>query len=150
MDSYREIENLVYRYAELIDQGNLKAWASLFAHADYCGQNGEVLATGTDAVHALQASFLRLYPDTGTPKTKHITTNVIIEVDDAGQHARSRSYFTILQATDELPLQPICAGRYKDEFHRVQGAWCFKSRQIILDHLGDLSKHLLQDVPAFD
>ncbi|HIG61839.1 MAG TPA: nuclear transport factor 2 family protein, partial [Gammaproteobacteria bacterium] len=30
MDSYREIENLIYKYAELIDSGNLEDMAQLF------------------------------------------------------------------------------------------------------------------------
>ncbi|NNC55123.1 MAG: SnoaL-like domain-containing protein, partial [Pseudomonadales bacterium] len=65
MNSEREIENLVYRYAELIDQGMLEEWAALFEHADYCGQDGSVLAHGAKDVYTLQCSYLRIYPDTG-------------------------------------------------------------------------------------
>lgn len=144
MDSAREIENLVYRYAELIDSGDLRAWSGLFEHADYCGQDGSVLAHGAEAVYQLQSGYLRIYPDTGTPKTKHVTTNVTIEVDEAAGVANSRSYFTIMQATEELPLQCVCAGRYSDVFEKYAGHWRFKSRQIILDLLGDLSRHLLK------
>ncbi|NNC54627.1 MAG: SnoaL-like domain-containing protein, partial [Pseudomonadales bacterium] len=113
---------------------------------DYCGQDGSMLAHGAKDVYTLQRSYLRIYPDTGTPKTKHVTTNVSIDVSEAENSATSRSYFTIFQATDELALQPITAGRYSDVFERVSGAWRFKSRQIIIDLMGDLSKHLLQDV----
>ena len=60
----------------------------------------------------------RLYPD-GTPGTKHVTTNLIIEIDDQATGAAARSYFTVLQAVPGLPLQPILAGRYRDRFQRA-------------------------------
>ena len=43
--------------------------------------------------------------DDGTPKTKHVTTNAIIEVDDDAGTATSRANYAVTQATDELPLQ---------------------------------------------
>lgn len=43
-----------------------------------------------------------------------MTTNLGIEVDEAGGTAVARSYFTALQALPDLPLQPIVSGRYDD------------------------------------
>jgi hypothetical protein len=40
------------------------------------------------------------------------------------------------------PLQPIVAGRYLDRFARVDGAWRFAERRILVDLVGDLSRHL--------
>jgi hypothetical protein len=45
--------------------------------------------------------------DDGTPRTKHVTTNITINVDDAAGTATSRAYFTVLQALPGLALQPI-------------------------------------------
>ena len=84
---------------------------------------------------------------TGTPKTKHLTTNVIIEVD--GNQAGARSYFTVIQATDALPLQPIIAGRYHDTFARKNERWQFGAREIFVDHIGDCSAHLLFGAEEF-
>jgi hypothetical protein len=36
-DAAREIENLVYTYAELLDAGDLDGVAALFAHGRICG-----------------------------------------------------------------------------------------------------------------
>jgi hypothetical protein len=47
--------------------------------------------------------------DDGTPRTKHITTNLAIEVDEEAGTAVSRSYFTALQALPDLALQPSSA-----------------------------------------
>ena len=49
----------------------------------------------------------------------------------------------MLQQTDEVPLQPIVAGRYHDEFDRVDDQWRFARRTMFVDLVGDLSKHLL-------
>ena len=143
MDSYRAIENLIYTYAELIDAGELAALAELFSHAEFIGPDGEVASRGAGEFLTLMDKAVRIYAETGTPRTSHVTTNLIIEVDEAADSASARSYFTVLQATDELPLQPIIAGRYRDTFTRVENCWRFSARQSIPELFGDLSQHLL-------
>jgi hypothetical protein len=49
----------------------------------------------------------------------------------------------VLQSTDEMPLQVIITGHYRDTFHRVDGQWWFESRTMYVDQAGDLSQHLL-------
>jgi hypothetical protein len=86
-----------------------------------------------------------VYPD-GTPRTKHIITNVVIDVD--GERACARSYATVFQQTDELPLQPIACGRYVDRFERVSGAWRFADRLVTGFLLGDRSQHVVWHADA--
>jgi 3-phenylpropionate/cinnamic acid dioxygenase small subunit len=148
ISSDRAIENLLYTYAERIDSGDLEGVASLFAHG--CIKPGpdagpEAVARGRDAVLKMYQDATRLYPD-GTPRTRHLTTNAIVEVDDGADRASARSYFTVLQQTEALPLQPIIAGRYHDTFHRIQGAWWFDTRIMLVDLLGDLKQHLLYEL----
>ena len=140
-DSAREIENLVYTYAERIDAGDLAGVAELFRHGRIEAAPG-VIVEGADKVRRLYESSTRLYED-GTPRSRHVTTNVIIEVDDDAGTAAARASYVVFQQTDELPLQPIIAGRYRDTFHRVDGEWCFDTRQMFVDLTGDLSRHLL-------
>src|SRR5205085_1672733 len=82
---------------------------------------GRITAEGTDTVRsgrdeilAMYRQTTRIHEDTGTPRTKHVTTNLIIDVDDESDTARARSYFTVLQAAPGLDLQPVIAGRYHD------------------------------------
>ena len=146
MDSCREIENLINIYAELIDSGDLEGVARLFTHADFLDANGKIVAVGAQEFHTLQRRAVRIYADTGTPRTVHVTTNVIISVDEAAASATARSLFTVFQATEKLGLQPIIAGRYRDSFERIEGNWRFRQRQSIPELYGDLSKHLLFEV----
>ena len=67
----------------------------------------------------------------------------MIEVDDEAGTATAQTYYTVLQATDELPLQPIITGRYRDTFHRLEGSWWFDTRTMYVDQAGDLGYHLL-------
>ena len=138
-DDGREIENVIYAYAERIDAGDLAGVAALFRDGRLEAAPGVVIE-GVDQVRGMYESATRLYDD-GTPRTKHVTTNVAVKVD--GDRATARSYYTVFQQTDELALQPIIAGRYHYTFHRVDGRWCFDTRRIHIDLKGDLSHHLL-------
>ena len=87
----------------------------------------------------------RIYKETGTPCTKHITTNIIINVDNEAATADSRSYYSVIQATRDFSLQPIIAGRYHDTFILEDGKWHFSKRIMFVDLMGDCSAHLLID-----
>jgi len=146
VDSARKIENLLYTYAERIDAGDLDGVAELFTHGRIHGVEGggpETVFEGPERIRALYGRTTRIHEDTGTPRTKHVTTNAIIEVDDEAGTASSRSSYVVLQATQELPLQVIITGRYGDTFHRIDGRWWFDTRTMYVDHMGDLSHHLL-------
>lgn len=91
---------------------------------------------------ALWRRHVIIYPD-GTPRTKHVVSNPIVEIDATGQRAKVRSYYSVYQATEGFPLQLIAAGRYQDEFERHEGRWRFAYRDYTLfDLQGDLSHHL--------
>jgi ketosteroid isomerase-like protein len=143
-NSYQAIKNLIYTYADRIDAGDYAGLAQLFEHAVITAEAMDDPIQGSDNVEAMYAASTRLYPDTGTPKTKHVTTNVIIEVDEASDTATARAYYTVMQAiAGSLALQPVIAGRYRDEFERVDGVWRFSRRHMYIDLVGDLSQHLL-------
>jgi len=147
-DARAAISTLIYTYAERIDAGDFEGVSKLFADAVVTAEGG-IECRGSDEVLAMYTGATRRYEDDGTPKSKHVTTNLIIEVDEAAGTAACRSYFTVLQAVPgQLPLQPVCAGRYRDTFVRADGGWRFASRHMIMDLVGDLSRHLLMDLPA--
>jgi 3-phenylpropionate/cinnamic acid dioxygenase small subunit len=147
-DSRREIENLLYRYAEAIDRGDFARVAQILGHAAVSGPDGNAGPIGPDFIRQMYEKTTRLYDDDGTPHTRHVTTNAIIEVDEDAGTATSRSYFTVFQALPELPLQPIVAGRYHDAFERVDGAWRFSARKMMPEHFGDMSHHLMIELPG--
>lgn len=146
-DHDRQIENLLYRYAEAIDAGDYTAVGQLFAHGRICAPDGTPIAEGAAAVTALYEATTRRYPDDGTPKTRHMITNPLIELGpgDPPATATARSRFTVYQATEALPLQPIIAGDYADTFEWAEEGWRFVERIMRPALYGDLSQHLLID-----
>ena len=138
-DAAIAIPNLLYTYADMMDAGDFLSAARLFRHGHIVA-GGHTIA-GDEAIAALWRDHVRLYPD-GTPRTRHITTNPIIEMSEDGQSATCRSQYIVLQQTDDFPLQPIITGRYRDSFARIDGKWCFIERIYAqIDLVGDTSAH---------
>jgi len=137
--SCRAIENLIGTYAELVDDGDFAGLGTLLADATFTGSGAPV--SGPDAIEKMFRDMLIVYDD-GTPRTKHVTTNVLIEADEEAGTAVSRAYFTVLQALPGLALQPIVSGRYRDRFNRRDGQWRFAERRVRVDLAGDVSHHL--------
>ena len=140
------IPKLMYTYAERIDAGDFAGVADLFAHATLSFEGFGDAVTGRDAIEALYARTTRRYED-GTPKTKHVVTNLIVDAAEDDTSATSRSYFTVLQAVPgALALQPVIAGRYRHTFELVEGRWRVVGMHIIIDLMGDLDHHMLFDL----
>jgi ketosteroid isomerase-like protein len=141
-DAERSIELLIYTYAALVDEGDLEGVADLLADATIGIDGVEEGLRGRDRIGDLLRSTIRLHED-GTPGTKHVTTNVRIELGPSGDTAVARSYFTVLQAVEGFALQTVVAGRYRDRFERRDGGWAFVERRFSTDLVGDVSRHLL-------
>ena len=138
-NDYFSIQKLIFSYAYLIDKGDLSRMSSLFSRADVYFPDGQVCSADPLMVEKAFADFVRIYPD-GTPRTRHLTSNVII--DPAGDNqATASSYVMVFQQTDELALQPIIGGDYHDEFSKDGDHWYFTKRVIGNDLFGDLGVH---------
>ncbi|MFI7610399.1 nuclear transport factor 2 family protein [Nonomuraea terrae] len=137
--SGRQIENLIARYSELVDDGDFAGVGDLLAHAVYRGSGAPL--GGREAIERWFRDTLIVHPG-GTPRTQHITTNIAVELDDHADTARARSYVTVLQALPGRPPQVIAAGRYHDRFERHDGTWRFMERRVDIRLAGDLSGHL--------
>ena len=138
-DDYFAIQKLIHTYPYHLDRGEIEAMASLFEHATVHFPSQPPIERDVAAIARAYRDFLRIYPD-GTPRTRHVMANVIIEPDGPGC-ARATSCVMVFQQTAELPLQPIIGGDYQDRFQNVDGAWRFIERRIRNDQFGDLSAH---------
>ena len=122
-----------------MDDSDFAGLGRLLAHATFTGSGAPV--SSPDAIEKMFRDMLIVYED-GTPRTKHVTTNVAIEVDEKAGTAVSSAYFTVLQALPGLALQPIVSGRYRDRFEQSDGRWRFAERRVRVDLVGDVSRHL--------
>lgn len=128
---------LMAEYCDSIDRGDLDGCAALFRGGRW-GIAGD-LAEGEAAVRALLAN-VTLYK--GVPLTRHLMSNVLIEVAADGNQASARSCLMVMQGVPpDFPLQAIFIGTYHDVFVCEQGQWRFRERVIYPNLVGDLSRH---------
>jgi ketosteroid isomerase-like protein len=145
--AHEQIRNLLGRYCERMDAGDFAGLAALFADGQLADDAGNVFATGADQMQAMWEGQTKLYD--GSPRTRHITANPVIDVDDTGGTATCSSSYVVFQGVDDFAFQPIVSGRYNDRFARNDdGSWRFTERRYAVDHVGDLSHHLNFDVRA--
>lgn len=138
MSAHEAVRALHGLYTEAMDAADWTTVGELFARGRLTGPDGATVAEGGAGVRDLYSSMVLLHD--GSPRTRHITANAVIEVD--GDTATSRAAFVVHQQLDGAPLQAICAGRYLDRFSCTDGSWHFVERQFHLDQVGDLSGHL--------
>ena len=138
MGDVDDITALVHSYAERLDRGDLDGVASLFEHATWRSEaTGEVY----EGAAQVRKVYDRVVLYDGTPRTKHLITNLTVRVDPGGETASGRCYFTVLQGiTPGEPIQVILAGRYVDRYQKGD-AWSFADRLFIADLIGDQSRH---------
>jgi SnoaL-like domain len=128
------------RLAELLDLVDIDGLATLFTKATVRTHGSEQELRGADAVKQLIQGSVHLYE--GIPSTKHVVTNIIVEIGDDRRSATARSYWTAFQARPELPLQPILAGRWHDGLERGDDGWHIVERVIYVDLVGDVRFHI--------
>ena len=147
MSDRTAITDLIYHYAELIDAGDFDGLGRLLGRASFGGPRTPTVS-GAQNIAGLFAMTTKRFPETGTPRTRHLVLNPIVEID--GDTATARSTFCVVQATDTVPLQPIVVGRYYDTFVRDQDGWHFTERIAAVEMVGNVADHLLIDPGQFD
>lgn len=139
LDAESAIHRLQATYTHRLDSGDFEGVADVLQHAVL-----HVMGNEASTIEGLLAFFnagLQVHTD-GTPRTWHTVANVLIEVDPSGDKASSASYYTVHQQLDGFPLQPICTGKYLDQFERHDGEWRFSRREVTLRLPGDLQHHV--------
>lgn len=140
MSSEQQILNLIAQYTHYLDKAQFDKVGELFS-------NGKIIAPGNimegrETITSQLSRNLQVYAD-GTPRTAHVTTNTVLEIQEGQDRATAVSYLTIFQEDSDrgLSLQPIAVGRYHDTFKRIDNEWQFSVRELIITLAGDLSHH---------
>lgn len=135
-----EITALIHSYALLLDGGDMDAVAALFAHSTWRSEPAGRVLRGSEEVRPIYAQ-VKLY--NGVPRTKHLLTNLTVEVESGATIASAHCYWTVLQNMETgNPVEIILSGQYIDTFEKAEGAWRFADRLIKVDLTGDASRHM--------
>ncbi len=143
MTAREGIERLLFAYCDGIDRGDLVATSELFGTDGLYGQVDGPAACGASQVLAAMQYSVHLYD--GVPRTRHIVTNIVIDLNDDQITAQCRSYVQVLHQAPGGVLGPVAAGTYIDRVYLTNGSWKFAERRMLLELIGDMSTHLLQN-----
>jgi 3-phenylpropionate/cinnamic acid dioxygenase small subunit len=134
-----EISSLVHAYARLLDEGDFEAVADLFERATWRSAMTGETRQGRAEVRAAYDG-VRLYE--GSPRTKHLITNLQIDHRPGAATATATCSFTVLHSPAAgVPIEIVLAGRYEDRVKKLNGRWWFADRLFLVDLVGDLSRH---------
>jgi hypothetical protein len=127
----RACERLIFTYVRLLDIGNLGAAADCFAAE---GSLRRPLAPD-QVIQGRETIRTSLLARPRELLTKHLATNIMIEVDSRDR-AHGLSYLTMISTTPPagaappFPSQgPIWFGEFEDWFILEEGAWKFLERR---------------------
>ncbi|WP_057461471.1 nuclear transport factor 2 family protein [Pseudovibrio sp. POLY-S9] len=138
-----EILKLLNRYSFTLDSGDLDGFAELFAHGEW-GMEGR-MHQGKEALLAGVRSTVLLQSDR-TSKTRHMFTNIQLEINNEASIATCKRYGLVVQQTADLPLKPIFSADYFDTFAKEEDVWRFKKCELKRAFVGDLSHQFSQEV----
>ena len=144
MDKAQSVHNLIYSYAEYVDDGDFEAVGHLFARGSISFSPGRMTLHGEREVTRFYQGAVRLDPATGTTRTVHRVFNVILTETDSAVQARSR-YEVSMHIEGQAP-KIIATGRYFDSFRFEQGEPYFRHRKLVSEYLGDTREHLTETV----
>jgi len=144
------IEEIMHRYAYCVDTADIETLGNIFAAGTLISQDGKE-TRGPKAIAELFSNAIIWYDKDGnkvpyarkqcSPRTRHVTTNVMMEFNNEITSADVKSYVTVYQTIDGA--NPIIAGgRYEDHFEHDPYGWHLIERRILVDNLGDMSHHL--------
>lgn len=137
----------MHEYAYRFDHGAGVGVADLFV------EDGEWSAPAVACRgRAELVAFFRLRDEMTERVTRHVVTNINVEVQSA-DHATARSVaieYRGTRGTDSLvaDTQPAVIGDYEDEFARVDGAWRFRRRRVVMDFRRAGEKYLRAPTPS--
>ena len=86
-ESNHAITALMFRYAECVDAADFDGIAALFEHGRITNEGVDGAIVGADAVRKLYLRTNRVHDD-GTTRTRHLNTNVFVDIDDGDERAR--------------------------------------------------------------
>jgi hypothetical protein len=130
MSDAAEITGLVNASAFLLDEGDVEAVAALFEESTWRSDSREEVLYGSTEVRSV---YEQLYASGRSARTKHLLTNLSVNVEPGATTASSRCYWSVLRADSEKGLTITLSGQYLDQFEKSDGRWHFADRLIKVD-----------------
>jgi 3-phenylpropionate/cinnamic acid dioxygenase small subunit len=116
------IGRVLARYCRYLDDQRYDDVVSLFSPDGVLDSMG----TRVEGREAIRAFFPSEGPVAERPASMHVLSNALIDVD--GDTARAESDWVMIQREETGTTSIVLAGRYRDEFERLEEGWRLSSR----------------------
>ena len=136
MSDEAAITVLVHSYARLLDGSDVDAVVALFEHSTWRSEPGGAVRRGPAEIRPVYERLTAHHRG----RTKHLLTNLSIDVHPRTDTASSHCYWTVLVAAGTGGrIEISLSGQYADTFEKVDGVWRFTDRLITVDLNGEPS-----------
>jgi SnoaL-like domain len=142
--AHRAIEQKIYRMGYALEDGDFERVGELLKHATLGADRiGRRAFKGKDEIRAQYERTNITYPGKGRA-TREMYDNVVIDIDLEAGTAKSTTMYTVAQQIPDSgqPFALLVAGRYVDEWARIDGDWHWTDRFIEVQFQNDLDKHM--------
>ena len=136
MSDADEIVTLVHSYARLLDSGDADGVAALFEHSTWRSLPNGSLLRGAAEVRPV---YENLVAQDRSRHTRHLITNLSVDVEPDAATASSHCRWTVLQGLPGEGISITLSGQYTDTFEKVDDRWRFTDRLITVDLSGEPS-----------
>jgi hypothetical protein len=129
---HEEIRLLMYNYSFHVDKREFDELGALLADATFSlSWPAEGIETGEIRG---EEDIKRFYSEhlAGRRPSRHVITNVAIDVDPPGETASVYAYLTSVGYPPEPP-SVLLSGHYEDRFRKVSGKWRFVQKACFMD-----------------
>ncbi len=132
MTDHEEIQYLLAKYSFFVDYREFEKLGALLADAVFrLTWEAEEIETGEirgrEAIEAFYAEHL-----TGRRPSRHVITNVAIDVDETGESAEVFAYLTSV-GHPPTPPSVLLSGHYELQLAKRGGRWRFTQLYVVMD-----------------
>lgn len=141
-DALEAIQALCFRYTFALDDGDFAEVGRLLGRGVLRPAMPGVAAEPYRGAAEIEGFYRdQVITYRGSPRTRHLITNQLIEVEEPAGTARSRCYFTVLQRAPGHDYEIVVGGQYFDVFALSGEGWHFTEKTIQVDHLNRIERH---------
>ena len=142
--AHREIEQKIYRMGYALERGDFELVGELLRHASFGADRlGHRVRKGKQEIRDQYLNTNITYPGHGRA-TRELYTNVLIDIDLIAGTAKSTTAYTVAQQTPDgkSRFELLVAGRYEDEWTRIDDEWHWTDRYIVVQFKNNLDTHM--------
>jgi SnoaL-like domain len=140
--SQRQIERMIYEVGYALEAGDFTRVGELMGDATMGADRiGRKAFHGAEEIRDQYTRTNVVYPDRGRA-SKEIYHNILVDIDLDANRARSVTSYTVAHQAPGEQFALIVAGKYEDEWERVEGTWRWCDRYIVVQYKNDLDRHM--------